>query len=160
MTRRQTYALIPDGFTLKKVNKGELNAVNAKRKHDNVTTVLSNPTAVKVLGAGAGALALGGLSALFIPLLESKIGTLTDDFKDAIGEVFDFLNPLPEIGEFLSDLNPLKRDPDAPNPFLESLTQFQKLLEINIARKEQGLAPYATYREYILAENPELARFV
>ena len=154
------YALIPDGYTLKKVTSAQMEAVAAKRKHDNVTTVLSNATAVKVIGAGAGALALGGLGAVFIPLLEAKLGPLGDDFKDAIGEVFDFLNPLPEICEFLSDLNPLKRDPDAPNPFLESLTQFQKLIEINKARREQGLEPYATYREYILAENPDLARFV
>jgi len=152
------YALIPDGFTLKKVNKGEQDAINAKRKHDNVTTVLSNPTAVKVLGAGAGALALGGLGALFIPLLESKLGPLGDDFKEAIGEVFDFLNPLPEVGEFLSDLNPLKRDPDAPSPFLESLTKFERLIEVNKARREQGLTPYATYAEYVRAEATELER--
>jgi hypothetical protein len=151
------YALIPDGFTLKKVNKGELDAVNAKRKHDNVTTVLSNQTAVKVLGAGAGALALGGLGAVFIPLLESKIGTLTDDFKDAIGEVFDFLNPLPEIGEFLSDLNPLKRDPDAPSPIAESLVKFQTLVDTNKARREQGLTPYGSYEEYARAEIPGYA---
>ena len=157
MTRRQTYALIPDGFTLKKVNKGELNAVNAKRKHDNVTTVLSNPTAVKVLGAGAGALALGGLGALFIPLLESKLGPLGDDFKDAIGEVFDFLNPLPEIGEFLSDLNPLKRDPDAPRPTVELFTKFQTLVEVNKVRREQGLTPYGSYEEYARAEIPGYA---
>jgi len=157
MTRRQTYALIPDGFTLKRVNKGELNAVNAKRKHDNVTTVLSNATAVKVLGAGTAAIALGGLASVFIPLLESKIGTLTDDFKDAIGEVFDFLNPLPEIGEFLSDLNPLKRDPDAPSPITESLVKFQTLVEVNKARREQGLTPYGSYEEYARAEIPGYA---
>jgi len=151
------YALIPDGYTLKKVTKAQLDAVNAKRKHDNVTTVLSNATAVKVIGAGAGALALGGLGAVFIPLLEAKLGPLGDDFKDAIGEVFDFLNPLPEIGEFISDLNPLKRDPDAPNPFLQSLTKLERLVEVNKARREQGLTPYGSYEEYARAEIPGYA---
>ena len=155
------YALVPDGYTLKKVNKGELEAVNAKRKHDNVTSILSNATAVKVLGAGAGALALGGLAAVFIPLLEAKVGALGDDFKKAIGEVFDFLNPLPEIGEFLNDLNPLKRDPDAPifNPAIEAFKKLEKLTEVNRARREQGLSPYGSYEEYARAEAGVLGLF-
>jgi len=148
------YALIPDGFTLQKVTKAEEVAVSAKRKHDDVVAILSNPAAVKVIGAGTAALALGGLGTLFIPLLEAKLGPLGDDFKDAIGEVFDFLNPLPEIGEFLSDLNPLKRDPDAPSPIAESLVKFQTVVEINKTRREQGLTPYGSYEEYARAEIP------
>ena len=34
------HALIPDGFTLKKVTKSEERAVNNKRRHDNVQTLL------------------------------------------------------------------------------------------------------------------------
>jgi len=148
------YALIPDGFTLQKVTKAEEVAVSAKRKHDDVVAILSNPAAVKVIGAGTAALALGGLGTLFIPLLEAKLGPLGDDFKDAIGEVFDFLNPVPEIGAWLSDLNPLKRDPDAPSPIAESLTKFQTVVDINKARREQGLTPYGSYEEYARAEIP------
>jgi len=148
------YALIPDGFTLQKVTKAEEVAVSAKRKHDDVVAILSNPAAVKVIGAGTAALALGGLGALFIPLLEAKLGPLGDDFKDAIGEVFDFLNPLPEIGAFLDDLNPLKRDPDAPRPTVELFTKFQTVVEINKTRREQGLTPYGSYEEYARAEIP------
>ena len=41
------YALIPDGFSLKKVTKLEKQAVDSKRRHDNVVTVLNNPEIIK-----------------------------------------------------------------------------------------------------------------
>ena len=41
------YALIPDGFSLKKVTKLQLKALSDKRRHDNVVTVLNNPEIVK-----------------------------------------------------------------------------------------------------------------
>jgi len=41
------FALIPDGFTLKKVTKLQEKAVNDKRRHDNVMTILNNPEIIK-----------------------------------------------------------------------------------------------------------------
>ena len=41
------FALIPDGFSLKKVTKLQQQAVKDKRRHDNVVTVLNNPEIVK-----------------------------------------------------------------------------------------------------------------
>ena len=41
------FALIPDGYSLKKVTKLQQKAVNDKRRHDNVVTVLNNPEIVK-----------------------------------------------------------------------------------------------------------------
>ena len=41
------FALIPDGYSLKKVTKLQLKALNDKRRHDNVVTVLNNPEIVK-----------------------------------------------------------------------------------------------------------------
>jgi len=41
------FALIPDGFSLKKVTKLQQQAIKDKRRHDNVTTVLNNPEIVK-----------------------------------------------------------------------------------------------------------------
>ena len=147
------YAMIPDGYTLKKVTNAQERAVSAKRKHDDVVAILSNPTAVKVIGAGTAALALGGLSAIFIPILEEKLGPLGEDFKTAIEETFSFLNPVPEISEFLSDLNPLKDD-----TALSALTrtellaqlvhQTTQLTKVNRERREAGLTPYATWEEY------------
>ena len=41
------FALIPDGYSLKKVTKLQQKALNDKRRHDNVVTVLNNPEIVK-----------------------------------------------------------------------------------------------------------------
>jgi len=139
------YAMIPDGYTLKKVTKAQEMAVRSKRKHDDVVAILSNPTAVKVIGASAAALALGGLSTIFIPALEAKLGPLGDDFKDAIEETFKFLNPIPEISEILSDLNPLKKEGVSLD---ELISRTMTLTQVNRERRERGLEPYATYEQY------------
>jgi TPP-dependent trihydroxycyclohexane-1,2-dione (THcHDO) dehydratase len=47
------YALIPDGYNLKKVTRLQKDAVNAKRRHDNVEALLANPNTPLVLGGGA-----------------------------------------------------------------------------------------------------------
>lgn len=143
------YALIPDGYSLKKVTKAQMKAVDEKRRHDDVLAILENDAAVKLGGAAVGALALGGLAAVFIPLLEQKVGDLGDDVKDAIGEVFDFLNPIPEAKEFLNSVNPFY-DPDRVNPLVEKVEQATELFEINKQRRAQGLKPYANYNEYLI----------
>jgi len=43
------YALIPEGFELKKVTKAEEQAVNSKRRHDNVEAFLANPNTPPLL---------------------------------------------------------------------------------------------------------------
>ena len=60
------YALIPEGFTLKKVTKQQQDAVNRLRKHDNVKTILNNPEIIKqVILVFAGYLALKEAKDLF-----------------------------------------------------------------------------------------------
>jgi hypothetical protein len=41
------YALIPDGYTLKKVTKLQKQALNDKRRHDNVVAFINNPELMK-----------------------------------------------------------------------------------------------------------------
>ena len=41
------YALIPDGYTLKKITKAQETAVNAKRRHDDVLAFINNPELMK-----------------------------------------------------------------------------------------------------------------
>ena len=41
------FALIPDGFSLKKVTKLQEKAVKENRRHNNVVTVLNNPEIIK-----------------------------------------------------------------------------------------------------------------
>ena len=41
------YALIPEGFTLKKVTKQQQDAVNRHRRHENVEALINNPEIIK-----------------------------------------------------------------------------------------------------------------
>tara|TARA_R100000365_G_C2719358_1_gene52336 strand:- start:42 stop:410 length:369 start_codon:yes stop_codon:yes gene_type:complete len=43
------FALIPDGFTLKKVTKLQKQAVTDKRRHDNVMLLIKNPQIITVV---------------------------------------------------------------------------------------------------------------
>ena len=53
------FALIPDGYSLKKVTKLQLKALNDKRRHDNVVTILNNPEIIKqIIVTGVAFLAI------------------------------------------------------------------------------------------------------
>ena len=41
------YALIPEGFTLKKVTEAQKKAVSDKRRHDDVLALINNPEIIK-----------------------------------------------------------------------------------------------------------------
>jgi len=88
------YALIPDGYTLKKVTAAQQQAVEEKRSHDDVSTVLANPATAQVVGLLGAGLATAHFLPKFIEALENKVGTLSDDFKGAINETVNDLNPL------------------------------------------------------------------
>jgi len=104
------FALIPDGFSLKKVTKLQLKAVNDKRRHDNVVTVLNNPeivkqiiiTGVAFLAAREGKQALDELKDLGV--------NISQDVEDAFTKKRDVGAP---VGVSLEDLfeEGLKRIP-------------------------------------------------
>ena len=78
------YALIPDGYSLKKVTKLQKQAVNDKRRHDDVVAFLSNETTPLLVG-GAGVLALSPvLVKLFLQATEDLGVILSNDQKDKI----------------------------------------------------------------------------
>ena len=54
-----SYALIPDGYSLKKVTKAQKQALSDKRRHDNVLAILDNPTTVPILATTAATLLAG-----------------------------------------------------------------------------------------------------
>ena len=84
------YALIPDGYSLKKVTKLQEQAVNAKRRHDNVQAFLENENAPLLIGAGALAVSLPLLIALFLDAQEEALNvTLTDAQKTSL---FNYVN--------------------------------------------------------------------
>ena len=72
------HALIPDGFTLKKVTKSEERAVNNKRRHDNIQSLIENPATIPVLATSAGVILGGVLLDKFIELLQEAGGNISD----------------------------------------------------------------------------------
>jgi hypothetical protein len=84
-----TYALIPDGYSLKKVTKLQAQAVNAKRRHDNVEALLANPNTPLLIG-GVGLLAmLPILFNIFLQSLEEQNIILTDQQKDLVKKSYE-----------------------------------------------------------------------
>jgi len=53
------YALIPDGYSLKKVTKLQKQAVNEKRRHDDVVALLSNENTPLVVGGALATILTG-----------------------------------------------------------------------------------------------------
>jgi len=78
------YALIPDGYSLKKVTKLQEQAVNAKRRHDDVVALLNNENTPLVLGGLVGAYFGAKLAGDIISDLEDKVGAVSQDIKDGI----------------------------------------------------------------------------
>jgi predicted aspartyl protease len=93
------YALIPEGYSLKKVTKLQAQAVNAKRRHDNVEAFLANPNTPLLIG-GVGLLTtLPILYNLFLQSLEDQNVILTDQQKGLLKTGFDaYLLTIPVIG--------------------------------------------------------------
>jgi len=84
------YALIPEGFELKKVTKAQEQAVNAKRRHDNVQAFIENENTPFLVGAGALALSLPILIELLLQAQEDALNiTLTDKQKT---DLVDYAN--------------------------------------------------------------------
>jgi len=70
------YALIPDGYSLKKVTKQEEDALKDLRKHEDFKTFLGSPQA----GTAVGGLAIGAVLLLFIiPIIKNFLKLLATD---------------------------------------------------------------------------------
>ena len=90
------YALIPYGYSLKKVTKLQKQAVNEKRRHDDVIALLSNENIPLVVG-GVGLLAATPLLVDWIlGLLDEQNVTVTDTQKEAIKRGI-ILGPAPAV---------------------------------------------------------------
>ena len=66
-------ALVPEGFTLKKVTKAQEKAVKDKRRHDDVVALLNNDLAVTAMVTPLVAIASGGLSAIIAKYVLDKL---------------------------------------------------------------------------------------
>ena len=88
------YALIPDGYSLKKVTKQQNEAVDAKRRHDDIVALLNNPNTPVVVGGAVATFFGVRFASDVIQDLESKGVALTDDVKQKVREAVDAANPL------------------------------------------------------------------
>ena len=79
------YALIPDGYSLKKVTELQKQAVNSKRRHDDVMALLNNPNGPPTIAAGtlivATPIIIKALWPLIVEKLEELGYHLTDQAK-------------------------------------------------------------------------------
>ena len=107
------YALIPDGYSLKQVTKLQKQAVNDKRRHDNVVAFLSNDGTPALIGGGA----LLALTPFIIDALKESLEgqgiVLTDEQKANVKTAFDIAlisNPLTQPIVFGKKLETLIKD--------------------------------------------------
>ena len=78
------FALIPDGYSLKKVTKLQKQAVSDKRRHDNVMKLLENPTSLPTLATLiGGALVAKAVDDTLESLVDQGIN-IVDQTKDAV----------------------------------------------------------------------------
>ena len=85
-----SYALIPDGYSLKKVTKAQKQAVIDKRRHDNVVTLVNNPEIIKqiIITGTAFLIAREGKAALAD--LKDLAVNISKDVEDAYSKKRQF----------------------------------------------------------------------
>jgi len=91
------YALIPDGYSLKKVTKLQEQAVNAKRRHDDTVALLNNVNTPLVIGGLITAFFGVKLAEDIIADLESRLGALSEDVKEGIRDTVNIKIQAPVI---------------------------------------------------------------
>ena len=104
------YALIPDGYSLKKVTKLQKQSVSEKRRHDDVVTVLNNPEIVKqIIITGVAFLAVREGKEALQELKDLGVN-ISQDVEDAYTKKRDVGAP---VGVSLEDIvdEALKRIP-------------------------------------------------
>jgi hypothetical protein len=88
------HVLIPDGFTLKKVTKLQKEAVDAKRRHDDVIALLTNPNTPLVVGAAVATFFGIKYTEDLVTNLQEDFGDFTEDQKIKVRAAIDKANPL------------------------------------------------------------------
>ena len=83
------YALIPDGYTLKKVTKLEKQALDEKRTHDDAVALLNNPNTPLVVGAGVAGFFLVNFADEIIKKIKDTGVDLKEDVEEAIKTVVE-----------------------------------------------------------------------
>jgi hypothetical protein len=88
------YALIPEGFTLKKVTKLQEDAVKEHRRHEDVKTFLNNETTPLLLGGALAVTLTPILWGVFLKLLTDQGVNLTEEQRQGLSTGLLATNPL------------------------------------------------------------------
>ena len=88
------YALIPDGYSLKQVTKLQKQAVDDKRRHDDIVALLNNPNTPVVVGGAIATFFGVRFASDVITDLENRGVALTEEVKQKVREAVDAANPL------------------------------------------------------------------
>ena len=78
-----SYALIPDGYSLKKVTKAQKQAVNDKRRHDDVVALIQNPELAKQIIITGAALLIAKEGKEALQDLKDLGDNVSQDVEDA-----------------------------------------------------------------------------
>jgi len=78
-----SYALIPDGYSLKKVTKAQKQALTDKRRHDNVVTLINNPEIIKQIIITGSALLIAREGKQALADLKELGVNVSQDVEDA-----------------------------------------------------------------------------
>jgi len=95
------YALIPEGYTMKKVTTAQEAAVHSKRRHDDVLALLGNENTPLIIG--------GIISAVLVPVIAKQIaedlGVDQGIIEKSVKTVFYDYTVLGKITQFAQDLD-------------------------------------------------------
>jgi len=95
------YALIPEGFELKKVTKLQEAAVNAHKRHENILALLGNEKVPLLVAGGVLLASLPKLLSIILPLLAKQIPGIPSDAAELIDQA-TFVKDLNEaLGELI-----------------------------------------------------------
>jgi len=101
------YALIPDGYTLKKVTELQHKAIKDHRRHEDVKTFLDNETTPLLIGA-TGIITLTPLLwKLFLTKIKEEGVRLTPEQDATLSILFPVSQLIPGVGLDLSDITTL-----------------------------------------------------
>ena len=121
------HVLIPDGFTLKKVTKLQKEAVDAKRRHDDVIALLTNPNTPLVVGAAVATFFGIKYTEDLVTNLQEDFGDFTEDQKIKVRAAIDKANPLKvDLTQFVDTSGaPVKPKVTASDLFNELQKRFR-----------------------------------
>jgi hypothetical protein len=98
------FALIPDGYSLKKVTKLQKQAVSEKRRHDDVVAILENSQTPLVIAGIVTAFLAGRVADDILEDLADSLETVTTKTKEVIKDSIDKFERKITVGSKLFDV--------------------------------------------------------